>query len=78
MYSCSQGKETWKGKAQACSPEEEKMLWALCLGGFLSLAGRNFREGLRGGFQQNIHQFSRCALSGSQSLFIGQCQGKGS
>ena len=31
----------------------------------LSLAGRNLREGLRGRFQQNVHQFSRCVLSGS-------------
>ena len=40
----------------------------------LSLVGGN----LRGGFQQNIHQFSRCALSGSWSPLIGQCQGWGS
>ena len=44
----------------------------------LSLPGRNFRGGLRGGFQQNIHQFSRCALLGSWSPPIGQCQGRGS
>ena len=35
-------------------------------------AGLTLRGVLRGGFQQNIHQFSRCALSGSWSLLIGQ------
>ena len=45
-------------------------------GGFhLILAGRNLRGGHRGGFQQNIHQFARCALSGSGSLLMGQCWG---
>ena len=31
-----------------------------------------------GRFQQNIHQFSRCALLGSRSPLIGQGQGRGS
>ena len=44
----------------------------------LSLAGGDPRGGLRGGFQQNTHQFSRCALSGSWSPLIGQCQSRGS
>ena len=42
----------------------------------LSLAGGNLREDLRGRFQQNIHQFSRCAFSELWSLLIGQCQGR--
>ena len=46
--------------------------------GFLFFAGMNLRGGLRGGFQQNIHQFSRCSLSGLQFPLIGQCQGRGS
>ena len=39
---------------------------------YLSLAGRNPRGGPSGGFQQNIHQFSRCVLSGSWSPLTGQ------
>ena len=47
-----------------------------CLKAFISPAGGNLRGGLRGGFKQNIHQFSRCSLSGSWSPMIGQCQGR--
>ena len=47
------------------------------LRGFISHTGGNFRGSLKGCFQQNIHQFSRCALSGSWSPLIGQCQGMG-
>ena len=46
---------------------------------YLSLAGGNLRGGLRGGFQWNIHQFSRSSLSGSWSpptgQFLGHCSG---
>ena len=57
-----------RGRAHALGPLS---------GGFcLFLAGRNLRGGLRGGIQQNIHQFSRCALPGSWSALIGQWQGR--
>ena len=39
---------------------------------YFSLRRKNLSGGLKGVFQQNSHQFSRCALSGSWSLPIGQ------
>ena len=48
------------------------------MGFYLFSKGGNFRGGLREGLQQNIHQFSRCALSGSWSPPTGQLQGRGS
>ena len=37
----------------------------------------DFREGPRGGSQQNTHQLPRCVLSGSWSPLIGWRQGRG-
>ena len=48
--------------------------WGLCL----SPAGGDPGGGLRGGSQQNIHQFPRCVLSRSRAPLIGQQQGRGS
>ena len=54
-----------------CSAKGEITRWVLLIQGFyLSLEGRNLRVGLRGGFQQNIFQFSRCFFR-SWSLLIG-------
>ena len=62
------GEEMGKGNGKGCSPGGKAGSQRLLSWGFyLSLAGGNLRRGLRGGFQQNIHQFSRCALSGSWS-----------
>ena len=73
------GKKKGKGNAQVCSQEGEYLWGDLCLESFyFSLAGGNLRGGLSGGFQQNIHQFSRCVLSGSWSPPLGQHQGRGS
>ena len=65
------GKEK-KKNGMLCFSEGELVLGPLSRGYYLSLAGRNLRGGLRGGFQQNLHQFSRCVLSGSWSPLIGQ------
>ena len=65
---------------------EREWCWLLCRGSFvlslfslslfsLSLS-QNLRGGLRGGFQQNIHQFSRRALPGSWSPLIGSVTGQ--
>ena len=58
-------KDEGEGNGVGCSPEG----WSTHRRSFvfifyLSLAGRNRREGLWERFQQNIHQFSRCVLSG--------------
>ena len=65
------------GNCVGCSPEGACTHWVLCLEAFMSLlqAG-NFRSGLRGGFQQNIHQFSRCAFSGFWSPLFSRGQGR--
>ena len=49
-----------EGMAQA-APQRESVAGSFALR-LLSLAGGNLRGGLRGGFQWNIHQFSRCAF----------------
>ena len=50
----------------------EGSTWSFVLTFSLSLLQvGNLRGGLRGGLRQNIHQFSRCALSGSCSSLIG-------
>ena len=58
-----------KGNGAGCSLRK-----GVCAGAFvlrlLSLSGRNLRGGLRGGSQQNIHQFSRCALSKAWSPLV--------
>ena len=71
------GKKKGQGRC-GYAPGRESMAWVLCFEGFyLSLAGGNLRGGLRGGFQQNIHKFSRCAFSGLWFPVIGQHQGRG-
>ena len=67
-----------EGMARA-APQRESAGWGLCFVAFISL----WQEGILGefsggGFQQNIHQFSRCALSGSWSPRTGQRPGGGS
>lgn len=47
-----------------CAPRKESQCWILCLEAFISLAGRNLRGGHKGGFQQNVHQFPKCAPQG--------------
>ena len=42
----------------------------------LRLSPLSCRWDLREGFQYDIHQFSRYALSGAWSPLIGQCQGR--
>ena len=65
-----------KGMAEA-SPQRERVLTgSFVLRFYLSLAGGNLRGGRRGGFQPNIHRFSRCAFPGCWSPLIGQCQGR--
>ena len=76
------GKQKGKGKVCGPAPQRERdgahMHWVLPFMCFISLAGDNLRGGLRGGFQQNIHSFSRCALLGQWSLLIGLLQVRGS
>ena len=63
------GKEERNGVGY--SLEKEYVCWALCLEAFLSLAGRNLRGDLRGGFSR-IFTSSPGALAGSWSPLIGQ------
>ena len=67
-------KQRGKGIAWA-APQRESKLWVLHLEAFIFLAGGNRRGDLRGGFQQNIYQFSRFALTGLWSPLIDHCQG---
>ena len=80
MHACQRRREGRRGERewQRLLSEEECRLGFLSLYFCLSLAGRNLRGGLRGGFQQNTHPFFRCAVSGSRSPLIGQCQSRGS
>ena len=66
------GEEEGKGNGVGCPPEGEVKLGPLSYGFNFFLEGGSLTGGLRGGFQQNIHQFSRWALSGSWSPLIGQ------
>lgn len=45
---------------------------------FISLSGGILGGGIRVGFQQNIHQFFRCVLSGLWYLLVAHCQSRGS
>lgn len=72
------GDEDGQEQRHGGAPGRVSERWVLCLEGFyLSLASGNLRGCLKGGFQQNIHQLSRCALSGSWPLRIGQQQSWG-
>lgn len=67
------GEKKGKGVVQSVPQgESTPILGPLSSGFYFFLAGRNFREGLRGRFQQNNQQFSRCPLSGPWSPLIGK------
>ena len=51
--------------------------WVLCLEAFISLVQVGILGEVSGGSRQHMHQFSRCAFSGSWSPLIGQSPGRG-
>ena len=67
MWGKKGGYEEGKGMALAVPQRGSTLPESFVLRLYLFLAGGNLRGGLRGGFQKNIHQFYRCALSGSWS-----------
>lgn len=73
-----EGEEEREGNGTGCSPEKEHKQH-LSLEAFITLSQAGILEEVSGGgFQPNIHQFSRCALSGLWSPLIGSCQRRGS